>query len=127
MYLRCVDKSIIVPQKHGSHFVCPTHIPNYPNVYTHARIHTTDAHRHTSGQGLFQDEFSTVCSLITEPIELDGVHFCLGMWNLFVFLSPLIVSGLLLPVASLPALTVLIQLQWNTRDLLEMTSFRLVK
>lgn len=35
----------------------------------------------------------------------------------FVFLSPMILSGLHFPVAALPTLAVLIQLQWKTSDL----------
>lgn len=59
MYLRCVGKSIIVPQNMEV-TLCVPHTYQQTQMYIHVWEHTythTDAHTDTlSGQGLFQDE-----------------------------------------------------------------------
>lgn len=70
-----------------------------------------------SGQGLSPNEVR-LFGLLSVDLELVGVYF-VSVCGICIVRSPLIVSGLLLAVASLPTLTVLMTSvgdQWPSQD-----------
>lgn len=87
----------------------------HADIFIHIHIYM---HTHTlSGQGLFPNEVR-LFGLLSVDLELVGVYF-VSVCGICIVRSPLIVSGLLLAVASLPTLTVLMTSvgdQWPSQD-----------
>ncbi len=97
------------------------HIKHIKHTHTHTHAHTL---MHTQTHWVVRDYFrmnSDCLGCVISWHRASWCPFCLDMWHLFV-LSPLIVSGLLLLVASLSTLTVLIYCtttvedQWPSQD-----------